>query len=636
MKKYESILYSTGGIIAVFVILVLANFVLGALKQRADLTDGKIYTLSRGTEGVLSKLEAPVKIRFYYTQNDANVPLPLKTFARRVEDLLAEFRQAAGGKVLIEKLDPQPDSDAEDSAALEGIEAQETAAGDRFYLGLSVSYADRKLAIPALNLDRERLLEYDIVRSIVQATQTAKSTIGVMSPMPLFGSRGMPAMGMGPQEKQVFISELERDFNVKRVGMDGGKIDDDIKLLVVVNPRGIGDQAEYAIDQFVLRGGKLIAMVDPYAFFDQLPGQMAAMGGGGGTSSSLDKLFKAWGIGFDSTKVLLDMKYVSGAGPRSMPTVLSLVGSAFDPNDVSTSRLGLALIPFTGAFTGKPAPGLKETVLMKSSNYSQFVDAAKSTERGEAAVRGVKPSGVEHPLAIKLTGRFKTAFPGGKPKVEKKDEKAAKGSPDQAGKAQEKTALAPAAVHLSESKGDNAVVLIGDSDFINDGAAVDKQEIFGQRIIVPSNGNLAFAQALVEQLTGDPALIELRSRATAVRPFTVIREMEAKAQQNYLGKLKVLEDGLQQTQEKLQSLQKTRGPGQSAILSPEQQAELDNFRKKAAETRRELKEVRKELRADSEALQFWTKVTNIAGMPVLVALAGILFAVIRRRKVVAL
>jgi ABC-type uncharacterized transport system involved in gliding motility auxiliary subunit len=179
-------------------------------------------------------------------------------------------------------------------------------------------------------------------------------------------------------------------------------------------------------------------------------------------------------------------------------------------------------------------------------------------------------------------------------------------------------------------------VLVGDSDFINDGAAVQIQEIFGQRIVIPRNGNIAFAQALVDQFAGDPALIKLRSRASAARPFTVIRDMEARAQQAYLGKIKELEDNLGQTQEKLNALQKGRGQGAGAILTADQQSELENFRRKAAETRLALKEVRRELRADSEALQFWTKVLNIALMPLLVAIAGIGLAILRRRGTPAL
>jgi ABC-type uncharacterized transport system involved in gliding motility auxiliary subunit len=631
-RKTESLLYSAGGLVAALIILVLLNLVLGAARGRIDLTQGKLYTLSEGTRAVLGKLESPVKIRLYFSQSD--VPLPMKAYGRRVEDLLAEFRQAGRGKVLVEKLDPQPDSDAEDSATLEGVEAQVTPSGDRFYLGASISYADQKLALPALTPDREPLLEYDLVRAIARAAVTSKPVIGVMSALPVFGMPPSPMTGGQPMEPQVFVGELRRDYTVKRLSLGTERIDDDIKVLLVIHPRGIGERAQYALDQFVLRGGKLIAFLDPNAYFDQM-GQMGGMGGGG-TPSSLDRLLKAWGLEFDTGKVVLDMRYLTGAGPRALPTLLSLNDNAFSRDDITTARLGSLLMPFAGVFTGKPVEGLNETVLMKTSEYSQLVDSFAATTQGEAAVRGFKPSGTEYPLAIRLTGKFKTAFPEGPPKAEDKGN-AAK-APEKKGA--KEGAKAPEAkvesASLKESAADNAVVLVGDSDFINDGAAVQIQEIFGQRVVIPRNGNLAFAQALVDQFAGDPALIKLRSRASAARPFTVIRDMEAKAQQAYLGKIKELEDNLGQTQEKLGALQKGRGQGAGAILTAEQQSELENFRRKAAETRLALKEVRRELRADSEALQFWTKVANIALMPLLVAIAGIVLAVLRRRRTPAL
>lgn len=632
LKKYENLVYSAAGLVAAFVILVLVNLVVGAARGRIDLTQGKLFTLSDGTRAVLGKLDAPVKIRLYFTQGDNNVPLPIKAYGRRVEDLLAEFRQAGRGKVLVEKLDPQPDSEAEDSAALDGIEAQVMPAGDKFYLGLSVSYADQKVAVPALAPDREPLLEYDLTRAVARATTTSKPVVGVMSALPVFGMPPSQLTGGQPVEPQVFVSELRRDYTVKRVGLDAQKIDDDIKVLVVIHPRGIGDAAQYALDQFVLRGGKLIAFLDPNAYFDQM-GQMAGMGASGGTPSSLDKLTKAWGIGFDPGKVVLDMRYLTGAGPRSLPTLLSLNDSAFDAGDITTARLGSLLMPFAGVFTGKPAEGLSQTVLMRSSAYSQLVDSFAAMTQGEAAIRGFQPSGTEFPLAIRLTGKFKTAFPEGLPKAEDKGDR--KDRSERKPTAAKTPEAKSSPVQLRESA-ENAVVLVADSDFINDGAAVQIQEIFGQRIVVPRNGNIAFAQALVDQFAGDAALIQLRGRASAARPFTVIRDMEAKAQQSYLGKIKELEANLAQTQEKLAALQKGRGPGTGTILSPEQQTELENFRKKAAETRLVLKEVRRELRADSEALQFWTKVLNIALMPLLVALVGIGLAVVRRRRTPAL
>jgi len=622
-KKTERWLYSIGGVAAVFIALVAVNFILGAIPARLDLTEGKLYTLADGTRKILANLEAPVRLRFYFNQGDDNVPVPIRAFAGRVEDLLNELRGAANGKLLVEKLNPRPDTDAEDSANVDGIEAQETPSGEKFYLGVAVSFADQKVALPVLTPDRERLLEYDLARAIGRTTRTAKPVVGIMTPLPVFGMPMNPMFGgMGASEQQIFVGELKRDFELKRVAMDTEKIDEEIKTLVVIHPRGISDQAQFAIDQFVLRGGKLIVFLDPYAYFDQMPGPMAGMGG---SSSSLDKLLKAWGYEFDSAKVALDMKYMAGSGPRTVPTVIQLDGAAMSADDVATSYLGTALLAFTGVFSGQPAEGLTANVLMHTSPLVKLVDSANALARGEEAVRGFQPDGKEYPIALKLAGKFKTAFPEGKPAT--KDG----GGKDAAAKDKPAGAADPGPA-LKTSQTETTVVLVGDSDLLNDGAAVQIRDIFGQKVAIPVNGNLAFIQGLVEQMAGDPNLINLRGRATAARPFTRVKQMEAEAAQTYLGKIKSLEDSLTETRKKLESLQRTRAPAGGAILTAEQQAEIESFRKRAADTRRELKEVRRELRSDTESLEFWTKVVNIGAMPLLVAIAGIAIAIVRRRR----
>jgi ABC-type uncharacterized transport system involved in gliding motility auxiliary subunit len=618
-KNTERWVYSLGGVVAVLAGLIALNFILGAVPARVDLTEGRLYTLSDGTKRLLGKLEAPVRVRFYFNAGDETVPVPTRAYAARVEDMLREFRAASGGKVLIEKLDPRPDSDAEDSANVDGVEAQVAPSGEKFYLGLAVSQADQKVAIPALAPDRERLLEYDLLRAIGRVSKTEKPVVGVMSGLPVFGGPGNPMFGMPGSEPQVFILELQRDFDLKQVGMNVDRIDDAIRTLIVIHPKNVSDQAQFALDQFVLRGGKLVVFLDPYAYFDQQSGPMAAMGP---SSSNLDKLLKGWGLAFSADKVVLDMKYMAGAGPRAVPTVIQLDADALNRDDVVTSSLGTVLMAFAGVYTGTPAEGLTQTTLMRTSPLVALVDNADAMKRGEDAVRGFKPDGKELAIGVRLTGNFKTAFPEGRPAP--KDD--AKGKPP---------APPPdTGPVLKESKDANTVVLIGDSDLLNDGAAVQIREIFGQRVAIPINGNLALIQALVEQLAGDPDLIGLRGRATAARPFTVVKQMEAEAAQAYLGKIKGLEDSLDETRKKLESLQKTKGPAapSGAILSPEQQAEIENFRRRAAETRRELKEVRRELRSETEALEFWTKVINIGAMPLLVAIAGLAIALVRRRR----
>jgi len=626
-KHFESLLYSTGGVIALLAVLIAANFITSAFNLRADLTKGDVYTLSPGTRAVLAKLEAPVKLRLYYSQGSEAVPVGLKTFAKRVEDLLNEYRAAGRGKVVLEKFNPEPDSDAEDSAQLDGIEGQLTNTGEKFYLGLSIAFLDQKAAIPVLTPDRERLLEYDITRGIAQVGETKKPVVGVMSALPVMGRSLDPIRKLQPSEAWVLIQELKKIFDVREIRLDAPNIDDDVKVLLVIHPRNLPEETEYAIDQYVLRGGKLIAFVDPYAYFDQQPDLQNPFGGNQAGQSTFYNLFKAWGIDVDMGKVIADLTFASGAGPRLLPTLLSLNAQALNMDDVVTSQVGTLLIPFGGAFKGKPAEGLTQTVLARTSKNAMPVDLIIATLSGEPSTRGFQPSGEEMPLAIRLTGKFHTAFPEGKPQPFMPPRADRKKGQDEKKKAEDK-----AEPQLKQSKDDNSVVLVADVDLLSDGAAVEIQEVFGQRVVVPRNGNLALALGLVEQLSGDSALISLRSRASFSQPLTVLREMEAQAQQQYLGKIKELEDSLNQTQENLQKLQRSKAGVTSSILTAEQQAELDNFRKKAAEARLALKQLRKNLRVETDALEFWTKVVNIGLVPLLVAMAGLLLALGRRRR----
>jgi ABC-type uncharacterized transport system involved in gliding motility auxiliary subunit len=396
-------------------------------------------------------------------------------------------------------------------------------------------------------------------------------------------------------------------------------------VLLVIHPRNLSEDTEYAIDQFVLRGGKLVAFVDPYAYFDQQPDLQNPFGGAQAGQSMFYNLFKAWGVDVDMGKVIADLSFASGAGPRLLPTLLSLTTQALNMDDVVTSQIGTLLIPFGGAFKNKLADGLKETVLVHTSKNAMPVDLIIATLSGEPSTRGFQPTNEEMPLAIRLTGKFHTAFPEGRPKPyapPRADKK----------KGDEKKAEEKAEPQLKQTAEENSVVLVADVDLLSDGAAVEIQEVFGQRVAVPRNGNLALALGMVEQLSGDSALINLRSRASFSKPLTVVREMEARAQQQYLGKIKELEDNLNKTQENLQALQRGKSGTASSILTAEQQAELDNFRQRAVETRRDLKELRKNLRVETDALEFWTKVLNIGLVPLLVALAGLALALARRRR----
>ena len=614
MKKYEPILYSAAGLVVLALLLIAFNYLVSVVPAKVDLTEGRIYTLSDGTKKILRNLSSPVTIKLYVSRGDA-MPVPLRSFAQRVDDVVREFKAAAGKNLVVERYNPQPDSEEEDAAQLDGIDPQTLATGEQFYLGASVNQLERKQTLSAIAPQRERLLEYDLVRAIAQVSNPQRPKIGLMAGLPVLGEKFNPFTRQS-SDPWVLATELKREFEVKEVPMTAKQIDKDITVLLLIHPRDMQPEQEYALDQFVLRGGKLIAFVDPFAYFDQSTPQMPGMPAQG-TSSSLPALFKAWGIDFDPGKVVSDVVFGSGGGPNYTPTVLSLNRTAFSRDDVVTGSIETLLYAFGGAFKVKPVEGLRATDLVHSSANAMLVDDADATKRGDEATRRFKPAGQPMPLALRLTGKFKTAFPDGLV-VDKKPQ--------------------PNTPALRESSNENSVILVADVDMLADGAAVDVQDVFGRKVVVPSNGNLAFAIGMVEQFAAGNELISLRSRATAFRPLTVVRELEAQAQQQYLGKIQALEDELQKTQAKLQDLQRAQGgagragPQSAQILSAEQQAELERFRKTAAQTRLELKEVRRNLRQDAESLVFWTKVANIALMPILVALAGLAVALLRRRK----
>src|SRR5436309_1889686 len=297
-KKLEAVLYSAAGIAATLVIVIVINFIVSSMRIRVDLTAEKIHTLSDGTKAILKKIDGPVEIRFYVSQGE-NVDVMVKTFAQRVEDLLSEYRRLAHGKIELKKLDPQPDSEAEESAKLDGIEPQGSPmSGEQYYLGLAVSHLDQKFPLPALSPQREKLLEYDLSRAISRVASPIKPVIGVMSSLPVFGQPMNPMMmRMGQQggsEPWIFITELQQDFTVKRVEMDADKVEDDIKVMLVVHPKDIPDKGLYALDQFVMRGGRLIACLDAHCLLDNRAQQNPMMGQMGGGSSNLEKLLKAW------------------------------------------------------------------------------------------------------------------------------------------------------------------------------------------------------------------------------------------------------------------------------------------------------------------------------------------------------
>ncbi|HEV2328682.1 MAG TPA: Gldg family protein [Verrucomicrobiae bacterium] len=628
-KSLQTILYSSAGVVVMLALVVAVNVIFGAFPFRADLTQEKAYTLSPGTKAVLGKLDAPVTVRFYCTQGETATPetVFLKDYARQVEDLLHEYKMVAGKNLVIQKFDPEPDSDAEDSARMDGLEPQQLSDGDNFYLGLSISIADQRVAIPFLEPNREKLLEYDITRAITEVQEPQKPTIGIMSALPVFGEQPNPEMQMQMPNQQgtppwTLVQQLRQDFNVQQIPMDTDKIDDSIGTLMVIYPAGISDKTEFALDQFVLRGGKLIAFLDPQSTL-MARQQQNPMMGAGNTSASLDKLLQAWGIQFDTSKVVADldfkMELENDNGQQiENPAWLALTPDGINQNDVVTSEIDSLWLPTVGAFTGEPVAGLKETVLLHSSKEAELTDAMMAGMGGQAVMNGFKATGVNYDLAIRLSGRFKTAFPGGEPKDESAGTNTVAKATDNS---------------LKESKTETSVVLIGDSDMLADDFSLQKQNTPLGEMVNALNANLNFAQNLVEQMAGDSNLIGLRSRGSISRPFTRIKKLEAAAEATGQEKINELQQSLQDTEQKLNDLQQQNpNKDQKLILSPQQQAEIDNFRKKQAEVSRELRQAQKDLRREVVSLETRLTWLNILAMPCAITMAGVTTALIKRKK----
>ena len=637
MKKFGLFFFSTFGVAACLAIVVGLNIIASFAKYRFDLTAEKLFTLSDGTKQILQELDTPVQIRFYATRDDKVMPPQFKTHVRLVEDLLDEFRRSSDGKIKIEKFDPQPDSDAEDSARLDGVESQALSLTERIYLGLAVSMLDETVPIPFLDPSREEHLEYEIIRAVSQVMTVEETVVGVMSSLPVFGANPM-MVRMGQAQRQnpwVVIEQLQQLFEVRQIEMTAESIDEEVTVLIVIHPKAISETTEYALDQFLLRGGNLLVFLDSLAYIDVQPSPNNMMGPPP-SISNLPNLLKAWGLEFDSGKVVADLSFAKeisfgqGRPAQIQPAVLFVNDNGINRSNVVTAQIDQLLMPFAGAFSGEPLEGLEQTVLIQSTEQSQLVDGFMARLSGQQIARDFASDDKKRPIALRLDGKFKTAFAEGKPKTEEE----ANAEEDIDKEEEEESKEEP----LKESKEDGAVVLFGDADFLADPFSVRVENFLGARLISTMNGNLALAQNLVEQLAGDNRLIHVRSRASMNRPFTRIQKKQREAEEKYRSEIRALEEKRQQTQTKLNELQRNRtdvSQGQRFVLSKEQQAELGKLRKQEVETNKELKQMRRDLRREVDALETILKWLNIAFMPIFVAFIGIFIALIKRIQTAA-
>jgi ABC-type uncharacterized transport system involved in gliding motility auxiliary subunit len=616
MKKNDlKMISGTAGVLILLGILIAFNAVLSPVRVRRDVTQDKLYTLSDGTKQLLKELDRDVTLKFYFSRSNERLPVPLKNFAGRVRDLLAEYESRSGGHLVVEDFDPKPDSDEEEWAQRYGLQGQ---ALDMFgtsgslYLGIVAVSGNRETVIPLLSPEAEPQLEYMLTRMVSEVSREKSVKVGLMSALPLQGGMGGNPYMMGGQMPRgwAVVSEIERQYDVKTVEMDAGSIPEDIDTLLVIHPAGISANTLYALDQFVLRGGRLLAFTDPMCIAAQesVPPQMRQYGmPPPQESSDLNPLLKAWGLSMKEGQLAADESAVTllnagGGRARRNSAWLTLRPANISRDEVATASLNEVMLPFAGAFQGNAAEGLTMTKLLYT-RPDGFQISSMAAQDGEIKIPAAKE---QLALAVRLQGNFKTAFPDGKPSD-----------------SSDKSASSDASDQLRESVTPGVVILVGDADMLSDRIALQSLNVFGQQIQQPRNDNLAFALNLIEQLCGSDVLIGLRSRGSFDRPFDRVIELEKQAQMKWQAEEERLNEKLQAAQTRINALQRTKDKDQQMILTAEQSAEIKKFREEVFQTQQSLKEVRKNLRRDIEQLGTGLKVINIAAVPLLAAVFGI-------------
>ena len=608
----------------ILVIVGATNYILSALSARVDLTAEQLYTLSPGSKAVLAKLDQKVTLKFFFSESAKDMPSSLKTYAEQVRDLLGEYERAGNGNVVIETYDPKQDSDEEEWAVKYGVEPQQANPfGAPIYFGLVVTCGTQEQTIPGFDPRMESTLENEITRHITRVAWPERPVVGVLSAIPgVLGEQMNPMMMQmrrRPSPGWVAFSELKKDYDLREIAKDAESIDSDVKALVVIHPKDLSEKTLFAIDQFVIKGGRLIACVDPFSFKDfeassqQQQNPMMQMGGQGGPST-LGKLFEKWGISFDTAKCVADDKAAVQMRGRNGAvvtdaTVLEL-GKANIAKDVLTAGISQLIIPYAGALEFTPSEGLEFTPILTSSNSACLVDASM-LQMGPEAIRGqIKPDGVRRTLAGRLTGTFKTAFPKGPDWKE--------GSTN--------------AVPTVVESGKGFVFLFADADFLSNEACVEMvNTLFGQQAVLRGD-NLSLFSNIIEQFAGREELIGLRSRGPSDRPFEVVRNLRAEAEKKFRAKAEELQSKLNETSKKLNELLQGKRGTDRQLVSQELESAIGEARREKAKTQKELKNVRKELNADIENLGFRLKVLNICLMPLLVILLGIGHAIFRRKR----
>jgi ABC-type uncharacterized transport system involved in gliding motility auxiliary subunit len=641
--------------LALILLLSVNLFASSALRNaKADLTQQRLFTISEGTRGMLRGIDEPITMRLYYSKRLGEAASVYARYFERVRALLQQYSDISGGRLELTVFDPEPFSDAEDravAAGLRGVRLNQE--GEVGYFGLVGSNStDTDATIPFFTTDREVYLEYDLTKLIFTLANPKKRVVGLITSLPLDGGPMNPMAMMGggrPQQPQMIMEQIRDFFEVRTLGQDLKEVPADIDVLMVVQPDTLNAEAAYAIDQYALGGGKVLALVDPVAELGMRPGPMGMMGGGTATSPEFIKVLKAWGVDFDSAKAVGDIanarRVQFGGGLRPVVTEyvgwLALDRRSLDEKDVLAGGIERLNLATPGFLTKVEGATTEVSTLLHTSPQAMQIPAEKFGAAPDPVglLRAYKPEGKALMLAARISGTANSAYPEGAPKPAAKADGSDKAKDDTKGGAdaakqaekpkQEKPEGAAAKPHAASGR-INAIV-IADTDLLADQFWVDVRDFLGQQVAIPNASNAAFIVNAIDNLSGSDALIALRGRGADDRPFVLVNELRREAEQRYREKEQALTTKLKEVQDQLAKLE-SAGDGSNVILSESDRQTIEKFRGDMLAVRRELREVKRALRQDIDRLDGWLKFANIALVPLLIGAGGIGYAAMRRRR----
>ncbi|MDX2202077.1 MAG: Gldg family protein [Hyphomicrobiaceae bacterium] len=644
------------GSIGLAAVLLLSVNLLAANVARnvkADVTQQRVFTMSKGTREIVRSLDEPISLKLYYNKRLGEAANPYERYFDRVRNLLQQYRDVSRGKIELAVFDPEPFSDAEDravAAGLRGVRLNQE--GEVGYFGLVGSNStDNEATISFFTAEREAFVEYDITKLIYTLSNPKKRVVGLIAGIPLDGGANpnpMAAMMGGPRQMppQQVMDQIREFFEVKSIGQDIKEVPADVDILMIVQPDKLTGEAAYAIDQWVLKGGKVLAFVDPVAELGRAGGPMMMMGPSGPSPDFL-KVMKAWGVEFDPSRVVGDLGHARrvqyGSGAR--PVVTEYIGwmsydkASFDPRDVLSSGIEKALnVATPGALAKVDGATTQVAPILVSSQRSALIgaEAFGMSPDPVALLRGFKPENKRQMLAVRVSGEAKSAFPDGAPKPveEKKDDAKDGAKPDVAkvDAAKEPAKEAPKeAPKPHTASGRVTAIVIADTDLLSDQFWVEVRDFLGQQVAIPTASNAAFVVNALDNLGGSEALIGLRARGADDRPFTLVNNIRRDAERAYREKEFALTAKLKEVQEQLSKLE-SGGDAGAAVLSESDRHTIERFRADMLNVRRDLREVKRALRADIDQLAFWLQLLNIALVPMLIGIGGVAYAVMQRRR----